>query len=381
MYNMNEVLIFKCNSYDENDIKEVVSKLTTSFNVLNKIKKGSKVVIKANLVSAMNPDKNATTNPILLKGLVTYLLEKNCEVVIGDSPSGLFNELALNKVYKATGMEVTGATLNNNFSTKKVYFSEAKVLKSFEYTSYIDDADIKINFCKLKTHGMMNMSCSVKNLFGTIPGTLKPEYHYRFPKIEDFANMLIDINEYFKFDLNIVDAIDGMEGNGPTMGDPRHIGCVLCSTNPYALDDICSKLINLNSLNVETIKQSRSRGLYDYNNISTNIPIKDIVIKDFKLNSSLASLKFYSNSNNPFAKIVSIIAKKVFYNQPDCKKKKCIGCGKCSKICPAKAITMKNGKPSIDRSKCIKCYCCQEFCPIGAMHVKSSLIARIIKKH
>ena len=28
-----------------------------------------KVVIKANLVSAMSPDKNATTNPILLKCL------------------------------------------------------------------------------------------------------------------------------------------------------------------------------------------------------------------------------------------------------------------------------------------------------------------------
>ena len=36
------------------------------------------------------------------------------------------------------------------------------------------DADAIINFCKLKTHGMMGMSAATKNLFGTIPGTQNP---------------------------------------------------------------------------------------------------------------------------------------------------------------------------------------------------------------
>ena len=62
------------------------------------------------------------------------------------------------------------------------------------------------------------------------------------------------------------------------------------------------------------------------------------------------------------------------------KKDACIGCGKCAKICPAKAITMENKLPVIDRSACIHCFCCQEFCPKGAMGVYRPPIARILNK-
>ena len=45
---------------------------------------------------------------------------------------------------------------------------------------------------------------------------MKPEYHYKYPDPGDFANMLVDLNEYFKPRLCICDAITCMEGNGPT---------------------------------------------------------------------------------------------------------------------------------------------------------------------
>ena len=59
---------------------------------------------------------------------------------------------------------------------------------------------------------------------------------------------------------------------------------------------------------------------------------------------------------------------------------KCVGCEKCARICPAKAITMKNGKPSIDRKQCIKCFCCQEFCPKGALEAHRTAVAKILSK-
>ncbi len=375
---MNNVYLYECNTYDEKEINSVIKKLVNSFSVLRDIKKGTKVVIKANLVSAMSPDKNATTNPILLKELTSYLLSKGCSVVIGDSPGGIYNKAYLNGIYKATKMIETGAQLNDNFDVKNASYSEAEVLKTFDYTAYIDDADIKINFSKLKTHGMMGMSCAVKNLFGLIPGTTKPEYHYRFPNKELFANMLIDLNEYFKFNLNIVDAIYGMEGNGPTMGESRYIGLVLASENPYALDYTCSKLININEEVVETITQSLKRKLFNKDKIKYNIDYNPYVVSDFKKVEHLGDLKFYNNKKDIFSKLISIGSNKIFENKPNPIKSKCIGCAKCANICPAKAITMVDKKPSIDRSKCIKCYCCQEFCPVGAMVVKSSMIVKVL---
>ena len=59
---------------------------------------------------------------------------------------------------------------------------------------------------------------------------------------------------------------------------------------------------------------------------------------------------------------------------------KCIGCGKCANVCPAKAIKMKNKLPKIDRSACIHCFCCQEFCPKGAMKVRRTFIARLLNR-
>ena len=376
---MDKVYLYKCDSYEEKEINKVIDELVNSFSFLKTIKKGTKVVIKANLVSAMPPDKNATTNPELIRALVTYLKKKGCIVTIGDSPSLLFNKTFLTRIYNATKMNETGALLNDNFNVTEVSYKDANVLKTFEYTSYIDDADIKINFCKLKTHGMMGLSAAVKNLFGLIPGTTKPSYHYRFPNPELFANMLIDINEYFHFDLNIVDGIYGMEGNGPTQGDSRFIGLVLASVNPYALDYTCSQVINIKSENIETIVQSEKRGLFNHDKIEYNMDYKPFIVMDFKGVTDRGDLKFYKDSKGIFTKLISIGADKMFENKPNVNKKKCIGCGKCANICPAKAITMVDKKPVIDRSKCIKCYCCQEFCPVGAMVVKSSMIAKVLK--
>ena len=60
--------------------------------------------------------------------------------------------------------------------------------------------------------------------------------------------------------LNLVDAVIGMEGNGPTQGTPRLIGCILASSAPYPLDVVCARLIDLNIDNVYTITESIKRG-------------------------------------------------------------------------------------------------------------------------
>jgi len=47
----------------------------------------------------------------------------------------------------------------------------------------------------------------------------------------------------------------------------------------------------------------------------------------------------------------------------------CIGCGACVKICPPKAVTLKNKKACIDNSKCIGCASCIAVCNYQAVDV------------
>lgn len=51
---------------------------------------------------------------------------------------------------------------------------------------------------------------------------MKPEFHALYPKVPDFCNMLIDLNEFIRPRLAIIDGIDAMEGNGPSAGTVRH---------------------------------------------------------------------------------------------------------------------------------------------------------------
>lgn len=377
---MNDVTIVRCHNYNEENVSHAFDVLLPEVGNLDFVKPGMKIAIKTNLVTFMKPEQAGTTHPSVLCELVKRLVEKGAIVTVGDSPGGLYNQIYVNKVYSATGMkeiEKVGGKLNQNFEENIAKYPDGYILKDFPYTKYLDDADVIINFCKLKTHGMMGMSAAVKNMFGVIPGTIKPEFHFRYPKYEDFANMLIDLNEYFKPALYIVDGITGMEGNGPTAGTPRDIGLLLASKNPYALDLICAKIINIDAMDIPTIEEAHKRGLapLDYKEISCNEDVDTLIIKDYKTLPPHGKLNF-TDTDTLLGKIVQ----KAIRSIPKVNKDLCIGCGKCKEVCPMKTIDIKDKKAIIHHKSCITCFCCQEFCPKGAIKVRRTFIAKLLNK-
>ena len=377
------VSVAKCSQYSLEEAKEALRIILEPFGGLDWIKADMNIGIKANLVTYFHPDAAATTHPVLLCALIDMIRSRGASVVIGDSPGGLYNHVYVNRIYSATGMkdaEAAGAVLNQDFSVKQAIFPAAKVATTFTYTGWLDNVDVIINFCKLKTHGMIGMSAAAKNMFGAIPGTTKPEYHYRFPNAESFSDMIVDLDEYFKPRISIVDAVVGMEGNGPTAGSPRHIGAIAASDNPHALDLVCAKIIGIKPENVPTLQAAIKRNLCPERVGELDIlgNVDQFCISDFKLVNSTRSIQFNNGAKSVFARFTGKILKNSLASIPKLYAKECVGCAECARICPAKAITMKNRKPVIKRDTCIRCFCCQEFCPKGAMKVYRPWIARIL---
>lgn len=380
-----DVVIVPCEDYFQEHVDEALAKVLEPIGGLSFVKPGMKVAIKANLVSFMKPQSAATTHPALLCSLVKMLINLGAEVTVGDSPGGLYNKLFVGKVYSATGVyavEELGGKLNWNFEQSEEHNDNALIAKDFLYTAYLKDFDAVIDFCKLKTHGMMAYSGAAKNLFGVIPGTVKPEYHFRYPNVMDFANMIVDLDEFVKPVLSIIDGVVGMEGNGPTMGTPRQIGIIGASLSPHKLDLAAAYIIGLRRENVPTLQAAYERGLIpaSVKDMSINVDIDNFVIEDFKRIENYNSIIFKNELPGVLGKAFGGIVNKALCSVPVVSNATCIGCAKCEQICPAKAIHLRNNRPKIDRSQCIHCFCCQEFCPKGALSVKRPIIARILNK-
>ncbi|MBQ7454869.1 MAG: DUF362 domain-containing protein [Clostridia bacterium] len=376
------VALAPCGSYDDAEVEAALRGLLAEIGGLDFVRPGLRVAIKVNLVTAMKPDTAATVHPAVVCALTRILRERGAQVVIGDSPGGVYTAAYLRRVYDVCGMRRAvefGAKLNDDFSVEEAENPEAAVAKRFPATAYLGKADAIIDLCKLKTHGMMGLSCAVKNLFGAIPGTVKPEFHYKYPKAEDFANMLVDVYEHFRPVLCLCDAVVGMEGNGPTQGTPRKIGCLMASKSGHALDAVAASLIGLAPREIPTLRAAITRGLAPES--AAEIPVlgdpAPFRQEGFKTVPAQSSVFFMVFGDGFLGKAADFVVSRLLTPFPKLDPPVCVGCKKCESICPAKAITMVNGKPRIRRKACIHCFCCQEFCPKGAMKVSRTWVARI----
>ena len=265
--------------------------------------------------------------------------------------------------------------LNNNYNSKFVYCEEALIMKQLEVIDIITKVDKVISVSKLKTHGMTKFTGAVKNMYGTIPGLKKAEYHYTLPDIVNFSNMLVDVCINANPILSFMDGIVGMEGAGPSGGNPRDVGVIIASDSPYHLDIVACKIINIDPSLVPINERCIERNIVDKNFNDIEIISKDFnshIIKDFKV----PSISGVGLLKNKMPKIFDVFVDYLIKPKPVIIKNKCIGCGDCSDCCPAKTINMIDGKPNIDLKECIRCFCCQELCPVKAISVHRNFITK-----
>lgn len=207
--------------------------------------------------------------------------------LIADSPgSGYrYTEASLKKLYTTCKMyeaaEQAGIDVNMDTGFDEVSFQQGKLIKHIEVIKPISQADGVFNLCKMKTHLFMHMTGAVKNHFGVIPGLSKIGYHAKLQDKDRFADMLLDLALFVSPRLSIMDAVLAMEGEGPGVsGTPRHVGLLLASTSPLALDIVAGEIMGLPHEQNPVLMAAERRGL-------TPCRIKDVNV----IGAELSSLK------------------------------------------------------------------------------------------
>ena len=376
MYDMNTTVALKaCAGYDEAAVQAAIDEIFALCGGIEAyVKPGDRVLIKLNLLMKRTPDQATTTHPAVAKAIVRAVQRAGAEAILADSPGGTYTRAHLRGIYDACGMSTvakeTGCILNDDFSVTTRYLEAGKAARKLDLIGVLDHVDAVITVGKLKTHGLTTMTGCVKNLYGTIPGTTKVEYHARYQDVSLFSNMLLDICAAVKPCFAILDAIVGMEGEGPSGGRPRAIGALIGGVNPHAVDAVGARLIGLEPRQVTTLEAAQKRALLPVYALVGD-PIEPMIIRDFDIPMGLRRGSWVRLMNR---------LPQAMRPRPVFTHKKCDGCGTCVRACPAKAIDMDDARrPHVDVKTCIRCYCCQELCPKNDVEVRRNPIFSILK--
>lgn len=370
---MSTVSLVRCERYDRHEVEQAVRRVVNLMGGISRfVKPGDQVLLKPNLLSANLPEKHITTHPELVRAVARLVLDAGGTPSVGDSPA----LEPFNRVAEKSGMAAVARELGINLvplhAPTPVEPPEGSMFRKIEIAAPVLEADVVINLPKLKTHCQMLLTLGIKNLFGTIVGQQKGEWHFMAGVDRDtFASLHLDIYQVIKPLITIVDGIWGMEGRGPSNGKPRQINLIAASRDAVALDVFLCHLLGVPLISFPLYRAARSRGIgeSDIERITTLGDSPDAFsITKFRV-PHLDSVSFVPNFLNR-------LSKRLFISKPVRAGDICTGCGQCARICPAGAIQIRDKQSTFDYDLCIRCFCCQEICPEDAIDFHRGLLVR-----
>jgi uncharacterized protein (DUF362 family) len=206
------------------------------------------VLLKPNLVG-LDPLGIMNTHPtVIAAARESFLRLGAAQVLIGDGPAmDRDTEAILESVHLREFVGPLGrmfVDLNIDEVERVPLATKASRLKELYMPKTVLGADLVVSMPKLKTHHWAGVTLSLKNMFGTVPGSC-----YGWPKnVLHWAgidNAILDINAAVKPDFAIVDGIVGMEGNGPIQGTSKACGVLIFGDDPVAVDATCCRVMGL----------------------------------------------------------------------------------------------------------------------------------------
>jgi uncharacterized protein (DUF362 family)/Pyruvate/2-oxoacid:ferredoxin oxidoreductase delta subunit len=367
-----KVSVVKCDDYSHS--KEcIIEALSLIGGLSSIISKGDRVLLKPNILAARKPEEAVTTHPSIVAAMCELVKDAGGIPVIGDG-AGITRPGATAHAFRVSGIEDVAkfqCVQLLNFQTEgyvELEVPDAMHFSTLHISKAITDADVIISLPKMKTHELTYYTGAVKNMFGALPLKTRKEMHLLGDR-KLFGEAVIDLYSISKPHLAVMDAVVGMEGNGPAHGSPIKTGAIIASYDCVSLDVIASGIMGVEPMQVPTAVAALERGFGSRNPDVVGIDPQTVTQK-YKPSSGVILFNL-----PPF---VMRFFGKQFEMKPKINTSKCVLCGACAMNCSVKAIDEIDDYLKINKDKCIMCYCCRELCPANAVDIDMSLVAKII---
>jgi ferredoxin len=209
---------------------------------------------------------------------------------------------------------------------------------------------------------------AVKNMFGFLTSRDRINAH-TFSGFSTFSSVLVDIYSSIRPDLNIMDAVVGMEGTGPSQGKPVQLGWMLASPDAVALDAVAAAAAGFNPGEILTTSFAGKRGLGAAN-------LDEIKVHGLNIEKARKRLKRPSAAVSALMPFLGGPLTELTQVRPRINTEECKQCRRCVEVCPAGAIDTK-ADFKINDNVCILCYCCHEMCEYGAVELKKPFLVKV----
>jgi uncharacterized protein (DUF362 family) len=222
------------------------------------VSKGDVVAIKPNISWARRPDLAATTNPDVLAAVIELCYQAGAKKV----------RIVDHTIHDARRcFAITGAGIVAKKTDAELVFPRPSLMRRMKingdrldvwpvFTPLVE-ADKVINLPIAKTHGLSTLTLGIKNWIGGVGGR-------RYALHQDIHRTIVDLAQFFKPTVTLIDAINIMVKHGPSGGSPSDVSMkntLILSDDPVAADSRATKLFGYRPNEIDFIRLGKKWGL------------------------------------------------------------------------------------------------------------------------
>ncbi|MHA1377591.1 MAG: DUF362 domain-containing protein [Candidatus Helarchaeota archaeon] len=249
--------------------EEISEKLIELINLIRYKPSKNKIFMKPNIMDSAKPKTGVNVHPLIVETLYDYYKNEGYEVVIGEGPTNkitlkemkpIIRGSGYKKLMKEKGIEIIN--LNDDSIEREEYnwtfgkLKLPKILQTYEY----------INIACMKTHWITTVTLGLKNQKGLLLPKDKKLFHKR-----GLHKPILELNKICTPDLTIIDAINCIEGTGPTQiggGKTKIMNLLIAGRNILEVDNAASEIMGFNVDDIQHIPKVEYK--------TVGLPIDDV---------------------------------------------------------------------------------------------------------
>jgi uncharacterized protein (DUF362 family) len=235
-------------------VLEMVRRLFDETGALNRLQPDDRVVIKPNLVVSRKKWSGLDTDPRVVEAIVILLKEAGIRrITVGDgsgmgySATKAFEYCGYNEIADHYGLKLVDLE-RDKFIKKPVSIDGP--FRYLEIARTVIECDFFINVPIMKAHGQTLMTCSLKNLKGTMPRAMKTAFHG-----VNLDLAIAQLNSILTPDLIVVDGLKG-DLHSETGHDPVPMDRIILGTDPVEVDSVAADMLGYDPGDIRHIAYS-----------------------------------------------------------------------------------------------------------------------------